>query len=157
MKKRDENLLSETILLAKEQDNGSTSREGGGKRGGDAGNDNIYTDAINSLMEKNRKRVSTYYCANLKCSGTFWGSEHGYRCPKCGSIGLISTFKADSAEKEPHGHIVGFIDTVGRIFCNECAERFRLGDDTSMIIYSDSEPYRHENCEVCRADLTIPS
>lgn len=154
MKKREDHFQSEeTMLLSKEQGDRSTGKH----EGGTGKTDNIYTDAINSLMEKNRKRVSAYYCANMKCKGTFWDSKHGYRCPRCGSMGVISSFNADSAEKDPHGYILGFIDSVGRIFCNECAERFRLGDDISMIIYSDSEPYRHENCEVCRAVLTIPS
>jgi len=154
MKKREDHIHSEeTMLLSKEQGDRSTGKyeRGTGKA------DNIYTDAINSLMEKNRKRVSTYYCANMRCKVTFWDSKHGYRCPKCGSLGVISSFNGDSAEKDPHGYVLGYIDSVGRIFCNDCAERFRLGDDISMIIYSDSEPYRHENCEVCRAALTIPS
>jgi hypothetical protein len=156
MKKTDDRFLSEeTMLLSKEQGDRSPAAKPAGGRGSGK-TDNIYTDTINSLMEKNRKRVSTYYCANIKCKGTFWESSHGYRCPECGSLGVISSFNGDSAEKQPHGYILGYIDSVGRIFCNECAERFRLGDDISMIIYNDSE-YRHENCEVCRAALTIPS
>jgi hypothetical protein len=160
MKKR--NYVSykgESYILAKGEGSGSAGRknEGANREGPERKSGNIYLDTISSLMEKNRTRVSRYYCANTKCSGNFWSSDLGYRCPKCGTIGVISEFKADKAEEEPEGLILGFLDSIGRIFCNNCAQRFSLGDDVSFIIYSNTEPYSHGNCEVCRADLSTPS
>ena len=140
--------------MAKDASERPTPRkiEGGGRKSG-----NIYLDTISSLMEKNRTRVLNYYCANTRCKDNFWSSDLGYRCPKCGSMGIISEFKADTAQEEPEGPVLGFLDSIGRIFCNDCAQRFRLGDDISFIIYSNTEPYSHGACEVCRAELTIPS
>ena len=111
-----------------------------------------------SLMEKNRRRVVRYYCANLKCTSTFWNADLGYECPRCGSLGIISEFKSGSVSendlKEP---ILGYLDSIGRIFCRSCAEHFSLGDDIGFIIYRTSEPYSHESCEVCRANLSTPA
>jgi hypothetical protein len=154
--KKNDNIpyAGESYIMAKDAGNGSTAGKGEAsvRKSG-----NIYLDAISSLMEKNTTRVSKYYCANTRCPGNFWSSDLGYRCPKCGSIGLISEFKAEIAQEEPEGPVLGYLDSIGRIFCNECAERFRLGDDINFIIYGNTEPFNHQTCEVCRSDLTITS
>jgi hypothetical protein len=120
--------------------------------------DNIYTDTIRSLLEKNRSRVALYYCAKRNCSTKFWDSSLGYQCPQCGSIGIISTFKADTAyESTPYKPVVGYLDSIGRLFCPKCTERFGIGDDVGLVIYNDSEPYSSESCEVCRTRLDSPA
>ena len=117
-------------------------------------NDNIYTDTIRALLEKNRGRVAQYYCANRKCSTTFWNADLGYQCPGCGSFGLISTFKADTAyEPNMYKPVVGYLDSIGRLFCPKCTERFGMGDDVGLVIYNDSTPYCNEACEACRTRL----
>jgi hypothetical protein len=117
-------------------------------------NDNIYTDTIKSLLEKNRARVSQYYCANRKCPTTFWEADLGFQCPRCGSFGIISSFKADTAyEPNMYKPVVGYIDSIGRLFCPTCTERFGIGDDVGLVIYNDSEPYCNEACEACRTRL----
>jgi hypothetical protein len=116
--------------------------------------DNIYTDTIKSLLEKNRRRVSKYYCANRKCPTTFWGAEFGFHCPSCGSFGLISSFKADTAyEHDMNKPVIGYLDSIGRLFCPTCTERFGMGADIGLVIYNDSEPYCNEACEACRTRL----
>jgi hypothetical protein len=155
MRKRDHNSFTgENYILAKGEGNGSPDR--GRKPGVARRSDNIYLDVITSLMEKNRKRVSRYYCANMKCPNTFWNADLGYTCPKCGTIGVISEFRAE-LKNEPEEPVLGYLDSIGRIFCRACAERFRLGDDISLIIYSNSEPYSNESCEVCRSKLSPAS
>jgi hypothetical protein len=161
MKKRDEFDHTGDILMKVNDDNSGSSN---GKH--DKGNNeknrgqepkDIYMDTILSLMEKNRKRVVRYYCANLKCPSTFWNADLGYKCPRCGSLGIISEFRSgNTSENDLKEPIVGYLDSIGRIFCRSCAEHFSLGDDISFIIYRTSEPYRHESCEVCRATLSIP-
>jgi hypothetical protein len=117
-------------------------------------NDNIYTDTIKSLLEKNRSRVSQYYCANRKCPTTFWEADLGFQCPRCGAFGLISSFKADTAyEPDMNKPVVGYIDSIGRLFCPTCTDRFGMSDDVGLVIYNDSEPYCNEDCEACRTSL----
>lgn len=119
---------------------------------------NIYTDTIDALMKKNQKRVQKYYCANMKCPETFWSADLGYECPKCSSLGVISEFKEDRSSKvATGGAVVGYLDSIGRIVCCSCAERFGLENDIEYVIFRSSEPYCHESCEVCRADLTLTS
>jgi len=116
--------------------------------------ENIYTDTIKALLEKNRSRVSQYYCANRNCPATFWAADLGYRCPRCSSIGLISSFKADTAyEADINKPVVGYLDSIGRLFCPTCTERFGMKDDVGLVIYNDSEPYCNEACESCRTRL----
>ncbi len=117
-------------------------------------NDNIYTDTIKSLLEKNRSRVSQYYCANRKCPTTFWEAALGFQCPRCGAFGLISSFKADTAyEPDMNKPVVGYLDSIGRLFCPTCTDRFGMKDDVGLVIYNDSEPYCNEDCEACRTSL----
>ena len=98
---------TELTLARKENDKGSSredmtdsSKKASTKQ--PSANDNIYTDTIKALLEKNRSRVSQYYCANRKCPTTFWEADLGFQCPRCGAFGLISSFKADTAyEAQP--------------------------------------------------------
>ncbi len=116
--------------------------------------DNIYTDTIKSLLEKNRSRVSQYYCANRKCPTTFWEADLGFQCPRCGAFGLISSFKADTAyEPDMNKPVVGYIDSIGRLFCPTCTDRFGMRDDVGLVIYNDSEPYCNEDCEACKTNI----
>jgi hypothetical protein len=150
---------SELTLARKENDKGSSrnditdpSRKVLTKE--TSANSNIYTDTIKALLEKNRSRVSQYYCANRKCPTTFWESDLGFQCPRCGSFGLISSFKADTAdESDMNKPVVGYIDSIGRLFCPTCTERFGIGDDVGLVIYNDSAPYCNEACEACRTHL----
>lgn len=115
---------------------------------------NIYTEIIHSLMDKNRKRVSRYYCANSRCSTRFFDAASGYQCPACGSIGIISEYKHDTAlEEDMTKPVLGYLDTIGRLFCTGCTHRHGLTDEVSMVIYRDSDPYSSDNCDVCRARL----
>jgi hypothetical protein len=150
---------TELRLARKENDNGSSrdnitdsSRKTLIKQ--PSANDNIYTDTIKALLEKNRSRVSQYYCANRKCPTTFWEADLGFQCPRCRSFGLISSFKADTAyEPNIDKPVVGYIDSIGRLFCPTCTERFGMADDVGLVIYNDSEPYCNEACEACRTRL----
>jgi hypothetical protein len=153
---------TELILARKENDNGSSrddttnsARKALTKQpSGVSANDNIYTDTIKALLEKNRGRVSQYYCANRKCPTTFWEADLGFQCPSCGSYGLISSFKADTAyEPNVDKPVIGYIDSIGRLFCPTCTERFGMGDDVGLVIYNDSEPYCNVACEACRTRL----
>jgi hypothetical protein len=120
-------------------------------------NDNIYMDTIRALLEKNRSRVAQYYCAKRDCPTKFWSADLGYMCPECGSIGIISTFKADTAyEHNTYKPVVGYLDSIGRLFCTKCTERFGISDDVGLVIYNDSEPYSGEACEACRTRLDSP-
>jgi hypothetical protein len=115
---------------------------------------NIYTEIIHSLMDKNRKRVTRYYCANSRCPTTFFDSARGFQCPACGSMGIISEYKHDTAhEDDMNKPVLGYLDTIGRLFCSDCTHRHGLIDEVSMVIYRDSDPYRSENCDVCRMPL----
>jgi hypothetical protein len=150
---------SELTLAGKEKDKGSSSdditnssRKALSKQ--TSAHDNFYTDTIKALLEKNRSRVSQYYCANRKCPTTFWEADLGFQCPRCGSFGLISSFKSDTAnEPNMDKPVVGYIDSIGRLFCPTCTERFGIGDDIGLVIYNDSEPYCNEACEACRTHL----
>ncbi len=150
---------TELTLARKEKDKGSsqedvssTSRKVHEKES--SAYSNIYTDTIRSLLEKNRSRVSTYYCANRACPVRFWDAKSGFQCPQCSSLGLISTFKADTAHESAKDRtVVGYLDSIGRIFCPACTERFGIGDDVGLVIYDDSEPYCSEACEACRSRL----
>ncbi|HVN72731.1 MAG TPA: hypothetical protein VMU10_11975 [Desulfomonilia bacterium] len=151
----------ELRLAGKENDNDrsdihTSSRKDLNKR--KAANDNIYMDTIKALLEKNRNRVAQYYCANRNCPTQFWASDLGYVCPQCGSIGIISRFKADTAyEENPYKPVVGYLDSIGRLFCTKCTERFGISDDVGLVIYNDSEPYNSESCEACRTRLDSPA
>ncbi len=80
-----------------------------------------YTEIIKALFEKSRKRVATYYCPNTSCKGTFWDSEQGYECPRCGFLGIISEYKYSNATNDTRErNIIGYIDTLGRLFCSGC-------------------------------------
>lgn len=115
---------------------------------------NIYTEIIHSLMGKNSRRVSKFYCASSRCSTTFFDAASGYQCPACGSIGIISEYKHDTAlEEDMHKPVLGYLDTIGRLFCKGCTERYGLTEEVSMVIYHDSDPYRSDHCDVCRARL----
>jgi hypothetical protein len=148
------------LRLARKENGKESSREditkspGKAFTGGTSANDNIYTDTIKALLEKNRSRVSQYYCANRKCPTTFWEADLGFQCPRCGSFGLISSFRADTAfESDVYKPVVGYIDSIGRLFCPTCTERFGMKDDVGLVIYNDSEPYCNETCEACRTRL----
>lgn len=148
---------TELTLARKEKEAGSSredmDRPSGKTSGKDSStNSNIYTDTIRSLLEKNRSRVRTYYCANRRCPATFWDAELGYQCPLCSTLGLISTFKADTAH-ESGKPVLGYLDSIGRLFCPACTERFGIGDDIGLVIYNDSEPYCSQSCEACRTRL----
>ncbi|HQI80380.1 MAG TPA: hypothetical protein PLR71_02370 [Deltaproteobacteria bacterium] len=120
----------------------------------EASRKNIYHDIIHSLMDKNRKRVKQYYCARGTCRTTFFDASCGYACPECGSMGIISEFKNDTALEHRHGRkVLGYLDGIGRLFCARCAERYGLGDDASLIVYTGSAPYCRDQCDVCRTRL----
>jgi hypothetical protein len=150
---------TEMNLARKENDKGSscddiTNPPGKALTKQPSAHDNIYTDTIKALLEKNRSRVSQYYCANRKCPTTFWEADLGFQCPHCGSFGIISSFKADTAyEPNMYKPVVGYIDSIGRLFCPTCTERFSIGEDVGLVIYNDSEPYCNEACEACRTRL----
>jgi hypothetical protein len=150
---------TEMTLARKENDKGSscddiTNSPGKTLTKQPSAHDNIYTDTIKALLEKNRSRVSQYYCANRKCPTTFWEADLGFQCPHCGSFGIISSFKADTAsEPNMYKPVVGYIDSIGRLFCPSCTERFGIGDDVGLVIYNDSEPYCNDACEACRTRL----
>ena len=115
---------------------------------------NIYTEIIHSLMDKNRRRVSRYYCANSRCGTRFFDAASGYQCPSCGSRGIISEYKHDTAlEGDTSKPVIGYLDTIGRLFCTSCTHRHGLTDEVSMVIYHDSDPYSSEQCDVCRTRL----
>jgi hypothetical protein len=150
---------TEMNLARKENDKGSscddiTNPPGKAITKQPSAHDNIYTDTIKALLEKTRSRVSQYYCANRKCPTTFWEADLGFQCPHCGSFGIISSFKADTAyEPNMYKPVVGYIDSIGRLFCPTCTERFGIGEDVGLVIYNDSEPYCNEACEACRTRL----
>jgi len=150
--------VTELTLARKEKDTGSSREDMNSatrkesKKESAAGS-NIYTDTIRSLLEKNRGRVNTYYCANRNCPVTFWESRLGFQCPRCSTFGLISTFRADTAHEQENKPVVGYLDSIGRLFCPSCTQRFNIGDDIGMVIYADSEPYCSEACEACRSRL----
>jgi hypothetical protein len=113
----------------------------------------FYLDMVKTLFEKYRDRVSTYYCSNLTCKKTFWHAEHGYVCPECGSFGIISEFNADTTEQNSHTrHIIGYLDTIGRLICQECKQKHNY-DDVGFIVYNNTQPYSLESCDICKQVL----
>lgn len=114
----------------------------------------LYLDIVKALFEKYRDRVSTYYCSNLTCTTTFWQADKGYVCPQCGSFGIISEFNAEVAEHKSHArHIIGCLDTIGRLICSRCMKNYKTDDDVGLIVYSDTHPYSEDTCDICRKDL----
>jgi len=113
----------------------------------------LYLDIVKAMFEKYRDRVSTYYCSNLTCTTTFWQADKGYVCPQCGSFGIISEFNAEVAEDKSHTrHIIGCLDTIGRLICSRCMKNYNT-DDVGFIVYSDTHPYSEDSCDICRKDL----
>ena len=154
MKKKPEPLKKE----AKEDSGTSKSRENNQspaereKHG--ALRKDLYLDMINALFEKYRDRVSTYYCPNITCEKTFWHAHEGYVCPECGSFGIISEFNVETHDRIRHTQpIIGCLDTIGRLICRECMQNYNTDDDVSFIVYSDTQPYSFESCDICRKDL----
>ncbi len=115
---------------------------------------NIYTDIIESLYEKSRKRVATYYCPNMSCRQTFWDAEDGYVCPGCGKLGIISEFRYRSITKDTRErNIVGYVDSLGRLICSECILKYGIQNDMGLIVYDDTDPFCFEHCELCKEPL----
>jgi hypothetical protein len=115
---------------------------------------NFYTDVVQSVFERNRKRVSTYYCPNIACRKTFWDAAEGYACPACGTLGIISEFKYRSFSNGTSGrNIVGYVDTVGRLICSNCILNFGVQNEIGLIVYDDTEPFCHEHCELCKEPM----
>jgi hypothetical protein len=117
---------------------------------------NLITDVVQSLYEKNRKRVSTYYCPNTACRTTFWNAAEGYACPSCGALGLISEFKYSRiTESTADRNIVGYLDTMGRLMCSNCILAYGVHGEIGLIVYDDTEPFCHEHCEMCKEPLGL--
>lgn len=115
---------------------------------------NPYTQIIQSLFEKTRKRVSTYYCPSLSCNQAFWNADTGYECPRCGSLGIISEFKYTSiSDDTKERNIVGYIDNLGRLICSECIMRYGVQNEVGLIVYDDTDPFCFEVCELCKRHL----
>jgi hypothetical protein len=115
---------------------------------------NIYTEVVQSVFEKNRKRVASYYCPNISCRLTFWDAKEGYECPKCGTLGIISEFKCASITNETKNrNIVGYIDTLGRLVCGKCILAYGVQNEVALIVYDDTDPFCFESCELCREPL----
>lgn len=115
---------------------------------------NLYSDIVRSLFEKNRKRVSFYYCPNMKCRETFWDASEGYACPSCGTLGLISQYRYSSvSNRTADRNIVGYVDTVGRLICSNCILKYGVQNEIGLIVYDDTEPFCHEHCELCREPM----
>lgn len=146
----------EAITLSAERTKDNRPADTGtGKEPGKEPSRNIYTEIIHSLMDKNRKRVAMYYCANSRCATTFFDAAAGYQCPGCGSIGIISEYRHDTSRQDDVSRpVLGYLDTIGRLFCTGCTHRHGLADEVSMVVYSDSEPYRNDHCDVCRMRLS---
>ncbi|HOM28881.1 MAG TPA: hypothetical protein PLS81_05440 [Deltaproteobacteria bacterium] len=116
---------------------------------------NFFLEIAHSLMDKNRGRVSTYYCANPACRVTFFDASLGYACPECGAFGIISRYVSDTCTQDPAGRqVVGCIDSIGRLFCSACATQYDLFQDASMLVFSDSLPHARQSCDACRGRLT---
>lgn len=115
---------------------------------------NFYSDIVRSLFEKNRKRVSTYYCPSMKCRKTFWDAAEGCSCPSCGTLGLISQYRFHSvSNRTADRNIVGYVDTAGRLVCGNCILRHGVQNEIGLIVYDDTEPFCHEHCELCREPM----
>ena len=114
----------------------------------------VYTHALKFLLERNRKRVSTYYCPNTLCGTTFWDARKGYECPACKSMGIISEFRHTNL---PGGSsdrsIVGYVDSLGRLICSRCILDYGVQGEIGLIVYNDTEPFCFEECELCREPL----
>ncbi len=122
---------------------------------------NHYTtiqDIVADLYEQNRNRVQTYYCMNPKCPTTFWRAEEGHLCPACATLGVISEFKggrSTPADGEPQP-IIGYLDSLGRLFCPRCARFYEIEEDISLIVYADTEPFNAQPCDACHRTLKDP-
>jgi hypothetical protein len=117
-------------------------------------NKDLYQDIIKALFEKYRKRIATYYCANLTCKKSFWRAEDGYRCSQCGSFGIISEFKSYRSSMADHNQrILGFLDNIGRLVCSNCMQNYDVDDNASFIVYDDTQPYCLQSCDICKQDL----
>jgi hypothetical protein len=115
---------------------------------------NMYSDIIQSLFERTRKRVSTYYCPNMSCRRTFWEAEEGYECPACGALGIISEFKYKNVLNDSRSrNIVGYVDTLGRLICGNCILKYGVQNEIGLIVYDDTEPFCNEPCELCKEPL----
>lgn len=113
-----------------------------------------YKEIIQALFEKSRKRVATYYCPNTSCKGTFWDSEQGYECPRCGFLGIISEYKYSNATNDTRErNIIGYVDTLGRLFCSGCILEYGVQNEVGLIVYDDTEPFCFERCELCKEQL----
>jgi hypothetical protein len=116
----------------------------------------FYSSIIQSLFEKTRKRVATYYCTNMACRRTFWDAAEGYACPSCGTLGTISQFKYSSITgNSKDRNIVGYLDTVGRLICSNCILNYGVQTEIGLIVYDDTEPFCHELCEMCKEPLGL--
>ncbi len=116
---------------------------------------NIYTDIIQSLMEKNRARVSRYYCPNLSCKNTFWDSGKGYLCPECGAPGIISEYRHRMAtDGTKDRNIVGYLDTMARLICGSCILKYGISNEVGLVVYDNMEPFCNETCDLCKEQLT---
>ncbi len=114
----------------------------------------LYKEIIQGMFEKSRKRVATYYCPNTSCKETFWDSEQGYECPECGSLGIISEYKYSSVTKDTKDrNIIGYVDTLGRLFCSRCILEYGVQNEVGLIVYDDTEPFCFERCELCKEQL----
>ncbi|HQG32976.1 MAG TPA: hypothetical protein PLA83_13675 [Deltaproteobacteria bacterium] len=119
-----------------------------------AGTPNIYSEVIESVFEKNRKRVAKYYCPNVSCCLTFWDAREGYVCPKCGTLGIISEFRCASITNDTRDrNIIGYIDTLGRLICSKCILSYGVQNEVALIVYDDTDPFCFESCELCREPL----
>jgi hypothetical protein len=115
---------------------------------------NFYADIARSLAERNRKRVSTYYCPNIACRTTFWDAGAGSACPSCGMLGLISEYRFRRLTEDTAGrNIVGYVDTMGRLVCSSCITNYGVMSEIGLIVYDDTEPFCHEHCEVCKEPM----
>lgn len=115
---------------------------------------NLYTEVIESMFEKNRKRVATYYCPNVSCRRTFWEAREGYKCPQCGTLGIISEFKYVSITNDTRErNIIGYIDALGRLICSRCILKYGVQNEVALIVYDDTDPFCFELCELCREPL----
>jgi rubrerythrin len=114
----------------------------------------IYTDAVRLVFERNRKRVSMYYCPNTSCGRTFWDASEGYECPACGSLGIISEYRYRHLAGNPGEHnIVGYVDNLGRLVCSSCILNYGVQGEVGLIVYDDTEPFCFEQCAICKEPL----
>jgi hypothetical protein len=121
---------------------------------GRSGHQDIYTDILRSLFEKNRRRVAKYYCPNTGCHVSFWDAEKGCACPGCGHLGIISEFRHNSITKETRDrNIIGYVDTLGRLICCDCILKYGIPSEVGLIVYDDTEPFCFDTCDMCKETL----